>query len=106
MYVLNARRERVRLARVNTEGLVSRGARAFFRIGRQQPGPPPVAFRETTSGLLHVVYREIVIRFTPATAQKRRRDILEDRGFKVRRVNPFVPDQVVVFDPRRKHSGE
>ena len=53
-----------------------------------------------------MVYREVVIRFTPATTQKRRRDILEDRGFKVRRVNPFVPDQVVVFDPRRKHSGE
>lgn len=142
MYILNARKERVQMARLDTEvmedpvtgrtavtvatrrgrdpvnasALVARAARAFFEIGGQQPGkaaaaapqvgPPPVAFRETASGLLHVVYREIVLRFTHATSQKRRRDILKDRGFKIRRINPFVPDQVVVYDPQRKHSGE
>ncbi|HKI01559.1 MAG TPA: S8 family serine peptidase [Thermoanaerobaculia bacterium] len=142
MYILNARREKVQLARldtevmddpatgrttvavatrrgrdpVNTSGLVARAARAFFEIGGQQSGkaavaapqvgPPPVAFRETASGLLHVVYRELVVRFAHATAEKRRRDILREGGFQIRRVNPFVPDQVVVYDPKRKHSGE
>lgn len=102
---------------VNASALVARAARAFFeirepRLGKAaaatQPlaGPPPVAFLETASGLLHVVYREIVVRFTQATSQKRRWDILRGRGFRVRRTNPFVPDQVVVYDPQRKHSGE
>jgi subtilisin family serine protease len=142
MYILNTRRERIQLARldtslmedpathrtavavairrgrdpVNASALVARAARAFFEIGGQQPGkaaviapqlgPPPVAFRETASGLLHVVYREIVIRFAHGTAQKRRRDILAKEGFRVRRTNPFVRDQVVVYDPQRRHSGE
>lgn len=142
MYILNARRERVQLARLNTEvtedpatgrttvavaarrgrdplnasALVARAARAFFELGGQQPGraavsrsqvgPPPAAFRETASGLLHVVYREIVVRFTHATSAKRRRDILSDRGFKVRRANPFIPNQVVVYAPERRYAGE
>jgi hypothetical protein len=100
----------------NASALVARAARAFFGIGGQQlgkaavavpqAGPPPVVFRETASGLLHVVYREIVVRFTHAISQKRRRDILKEGGFRVRRVNSFVPDQMVVYDPRRRHSGE
>lgn len=98
---------------MNASALVARAARAFFEIGGRQPGKavpkvgsPPVVFRETASGLLHVVYREIVVRFTHETSQKRRRDILKDGGFKIRRTNPFVPDQMVVYDPRRKNSGE
>jgi subtilisin family serine protease len=142
MYILNARRERVQLARLDTEvlddpvtgraavsvvtrrgrdsvnasALVARASRAFFEIGRQQSGkaaaiapqvgPPPVAFRETASGLLHVVYREIVIRFAHATSQKRRQQILKKEGFELRRANPFIPDQMVVYDPQRKHLGE
>jgi subtilisin family serine protease len=142
MYILNARREKVQLARLDTEvikdpathrtavavaarrgrdpvnasALVARASRAFFEIGVQpsakamapapQEGPPPVAFRETASGLLHVVYREIVIRFAHATTQQRRQQILKKEGFEIRRGNPFIPDQMVVFDPKRKHSGE
>lgn len=106
IYILNARRERVQLTRVDTEVSVARAVRTFFGTGEQRSGPPPVAFRETASGLLHVAYREIVIRFTPATSRKRRRDILKGRGFEVCRVNPFIPDQMVVHDPRRKHTGE
>ncbi|HKV07836.1 MAG TPA: S8 family serine peptidase [Thermoanaerobaculia bacterium] len=83
-----------------------RGARVRFGIEGQRPGPPPVTFREIASGLLHVAYQEIVVRFTAVTSQKRRRDILADQGFEALRINPFVPDQMVVHDPRQKHSGE
>jgi subtilisin family serine protease len=104
---------------VNVNALVSRACRAFFEIGREsaakpvaekagsrREGPPPVAFREDESGLLHVVYREIVVRFKPGTPQKTQEKILKDGGFQVRRTNTFVPYQVVVYDPQRKHSGE
>lgn len=99
---------------VNATGLATRASRAFFEFGRQagmEPapapsGPPPVVFRETASGLLHMVYREMVIRFAHATSEKRRRDILKKEGLKVRRINLFIPDQVVVHDPAGKRSGE
>lgn len=141
MYLLNTRREKVQLARLDTEvledpatgraavatatrrgrdpvnaaGLIARASRAFFEIGQQEgkaaatvipAGPPPVAFRESSSGLLHVVYREIVVRFSPSTPEKRRRAILTAEGFRVRRTNVFIPNQVVVYDPERKHTGE
>lgn len=141
MYILNTRRQKVQLARldtevledpatgraavatatrrgrdpVNTAGLIARASRAFFEIGQREgkaapmvlpSGPPPVAFRETASGLLHVVYRELVVRFSPSVSEKRRRDILKAEGFRVRRTNPFIPEQVVVYDPEHKHSGE
>jgi subtilisin family serine protease len=100
----------------NTSALVARAARAFFEIGaapqkagvtaEAPKGPPPVAFRESKTGLLHVVYREVVVRFRPGTTQKRRADMLKKHGFKVRRVNPFFSNQVIVFDPERRHNGE
>jgi subtilisin family serine protease len=102
--ILNARREKVQLVRLGFGALVDRRARAFVEIQRRRPGPPPVLLRDVASGLLHLVDREIVIRFKPETARKRRRDIL--KGFEVLRVNPFIPDQVVVHDPRRKHWGD
>ena len=59
---------------VNAASLVTRASRAIFAIGQQSgkraagaqapKGPPPVAFRETKTGLLHVVYHEVVIRFS------------------------------------------
>lgn len=115
----------------SAEALVTRASRMFFEIGRQsataaaQPskardgwarraagaiekpkGPPPVAFREKKTNLLRVVYREIVVRFKPDASQKQRQSILKDRGFKVRRTNLYIPDQVIVYDPSRKHSGD
>jgi subtilisin family serine protease len=141
MYLLNTRKQKVQLARldtevlvdpvtrglavsvstrrsrdpVNTSALVTRASRAFFEIGGlpgvgvpapPPEGPPPVVFRESSTGLLHVVYREVVIRFRHGTSEKKRRDILKSDGFHVRRTNPFIPDQVVVYDPQRKHTGE
>jgi subtilisin family serine protease len=100
---------------VETSSLASRAARAFFELGGRatkaalpEPvqGPPPTVFRETETGLLRMVYREIVIRFYSHTSDARRRAILADGGFEVRRVNPFVADQVVVYQPDRRYSGE
>ncbi|MDQ3798289.1 MAG: S8 family serine peptidase [Acidobacteriota bacterium] len=104
---------------INTASLVSRASRAFFEIGQETvgktlgitapsppSGPPPVVFREKETGLLHVVYREVVVRFKPGTTKKMQETILKDRGFKIRRRNPFVPHQVVVYDPERRHTGE
>lgn len=103
---------------VSASALVARASRAFFEIGGDiegkamadgaaaPKGPPPVAFRESETGLLRLVYREVVIRFKHGISKKMRGSILKKEGFKVRRVNPFIPDQVVVYDPERKHSGE
>lgn len=74
-------------------------------LGLRQ-GPPPTVFQETESGLLRVVYRELVIRFQPRIPGKRRRDILRRRGLEVRRTNVFIPDQVVVHQPGRRSVGE
>lgn len=141
MYLLNTRKQKIQLARldtevqvdpvtrslsiavstrrhrdsVNTAALVTRASRAFFEMGGQpgagvplppNEGPPPVVFRESTTGLLHVAYREVVVRFRHGTPERKRRDILSTEGFQIRRTNPFVPDQAVVYDPRRKRAGE
>jgi subtilisin family serine protease len=100
---------------VNAAGLVARACRTHFDIGLREgkasaaeppQGPPPVAFREADTGLLHVIYREVTIRFKHGLSQKKRQSILKKYDFKVRDVNPFVQDQVIVYQPQRKHSGE
>jgi subtilisin family serine protease len=104
---------------LNATALVSRASRAFFDIGRDIAGkatdegfstppigPPPVVFREKETGLLHVVYREITVRFKPGTPEKMQEKILKDGGFKIRQRNDFFSDQVIAYDPARKHSGE
>ena len=96
-------------------GLIDRAGRHFFDLGRRaglrtQPvvpkGPPPGAFRDAASGLVHVVYHELVVRFTSGLAKKTRDAILKSRGFQVRRVNPFVPDQVIVHHPENRYSAD
>jgi subtilisin family serine protease len=100
---------------IGASALVTLASRAFFEIGREggkafaaaaPKGPPPTPIREKDTSLLHVVYREIVIRFKHGTPDKTRRSILKQGNFKVRRVNRFFSDQVIVHDPSRKHSGE
>jgi len=96
-------------------GLIDRAGRHFFDLGRRaglrtQPqaptGPPPAAFRDATSGLVHVVYHEMVVRFGAGVAKKRREAILKTRGFQVRRTNPFIPEQVIVHHPENKYSAD
>lgn len=100
---------------VNASDLVARACRNFFDIGRREgiadvppepTGPTPVAFREARSGLLHIVYREIALRFKHGTPQKVRKALLGKYTLKVRQTNPFVEDQVIVYQPSRKYSGE
>jgi len=100
---------------VNAEALVARACRTHFDIGLREGkaaaaaaplGPPPVAFRESDSGLLHVIYREVTIRFKPGVPQQKRTAILKKHSFKVRAVNPFVEDQVIVYQPDRRYPGE
>jgi subtilisin family serine protease len=100
---------------VNAAGLVARACRTYFDIGLRAgkvaaaetpQGPPPVAFREAETGLLHVIYREVTIRFKHGVSQKTRQAILKKHNFNVRAVNAFVEDQVIVYQPERKHSGE
>jgi subtilisin family serine protease len=100
---------------VNAAELVARACRTHFDIGLRagkaaaaEPpqGPPPLAFREGDTGLLHVLYREVTIRFKHGISQKTRQAILKKHDFKVRAVNPFVKDQMIVYQPERKHSCE
>lgn len=94
--LLDKRGRRIQLARL--EGFPG------FQGPRQ--GPPPTVFQETGSGLLRVVYREMVIRFQPRASGKRRRDILKRHGFGIRRTNAFIPGQLVVYLPGRRPAGE
>lgn len=90
---------------------LTRSAMAFFEYGRQKgpvppadaPAPPATVLRERSSGRLRAFHREIVIRFQPKTPQKTRQAILGKYGFKVRRTNRHVRDQVVVYDVARKN---
>ena len=100
---------------VNAEALVARACRTHFEIGSTSgkaafaaapPGPPPLAFRESDNGLLHVCYREVTIRLKPGVPAKKRQAILSKYNLKVRSVNPFVEDQIIVYNPDRKYPGE
>jgi subtilisin family serine protease len=94
---------------------VMRASRAFFELGRTRGpvaaaaapagGPRPAAFRERRTGLLRTVYRELVMRFEPGTAERVQRAILKKHGLIARRRNPYVPDQLVAVDPARKRWG-
>ncbi|HEY4562680.1 MAG TPA: hypothetical protein VIJ36_06855, partial [Thermoanaerobaculia bacterium] len=44
---------------------------AFPGFQRLRQGPPPTVFQETGSGLLRMVYRELVVRFQPRASGKR-----------------------------------
>ena len=98
---------------VSTGALVARASRRVFDLGKHAKGaapetpkgPPPVTFRDEQSGAIKVVYREIVVRFARGTPEKRRAAILRERGFAVRRRNPYAHDQVVVYQPQRRYDG-
>ncbi len=69
-------------------------------------GPPLTVFREAESGLLRVIHRELMVRFQPRASEKSRRKILTRHGLRVRRINTFIPDQMVVDQPQRRYRGE
>lgn len=132
MYVLSHKGERIELelvpvpmldemvaARTATidalaEASPVRASRAVFALGRTQgpisrqarrAGPPPAVFRESATGLVRTVFREIVVRFKPETAERVRRAALRKHGLEVRRENPFIPSQVVVAARSRVRAG-
>ncbi len=78
-----------------------RAARALTRANE----PGPAVLRESRTGLVRTVHREIVVRFGRDVSDARRRRILKESGLEVRRANRLVPDQVVVADPARRVFG-
>jgi subtilisin family serine protease len=131
MYFLDAYRNRIELIAL-TEGPaleayalegalerdspIAKAQRAFFELGRRSgatrlapepaAGPPPVAFRESRTGLLRTFRREIVLRFREKVADATRRRILAKLGLEVRRQNRFVADQLTAVDASRGRAGE
>ncbi len=84
-------------------------ARAHFaaaaprRERRRMPSLP--LLRDTASGRLRTVYREIVVRFRPGVDTAVRRSILRRAQLSIRRTNQFVDRQCVLYDPRRRRVG-
>jgi subtilisin family serine protease len=106
---------------------VMRAAQTFFdlpspsvggasRVGRakietSELGPllarkPIAVYEDSDSGLLRVQYREIVLRFKPDTPLKRRVEILEASGLKLRSRHPLLPDQIIAYDAERRQTGD
>jgi subtilisin family serine protease len=65
-----------------------------------------VAVYRDGTGKHRVVYREAIVRFRPDVSLKTRRALLAKYKLRVREVDPYAPDQVVVYDPRRKYIAE
>ena len=100
---------------VNAQGLIARACRAHFDIGKRDgiaaraatpEGPPPLAFRESDTGLLHVLYRELTVRFKAGVAEQKRKKILTKYKLKRRSANSYVKDQIIVYNPDRKYDGQ
>ena len=103
------------LAPPRLPGLVNRAAHAHFELGLRAgvaaapppvDGPPPGCFREAASGLSQVVYRELVVRFTKRSSKAARHKLLDKYGLVIRRHNPYVRSQVIVYHPTRKYEPE
>ena len=129
MHFLSTQRERVELefldARLSEEGgsralavsgqamaspLVTEAARAHFemvparggrRLALGEEKPPPSVFRERGTGLLRMVYREVVIRFKSRVKADTRRKILAKHGLKERAKNRFYRRQIVAYAESR-----
>jgi subtilisin family serine protease len=71
----------------------------------RQAAKLPGVFREKNSGLIRTVYHEIALRFTKGTPAKRRNRILGEYGFRIRRENRFVTDQMIVAHPEDRYAG-
>ena len=65
----------------------------------------PAVFRDP-AGRVRVIYREVLVRFGPAVPESRRKAVLARHDLEIRRRNPFVPDQVIAVDRRRRMLAE
>ncbi len=82
---------------------VTRAAQMIFEMtstvrGRMavETAVEPAVFEDTKSGMLRMVYKEIMIRVRRGVSAKKRDQILRKHGFVVRSRNRFVRDQYVV----------
>jgi subtilisin family serine protease len=89
-------------------GQIARAAGAFFRL-RAEEGlskePPLGVFRETATGLLRVVHKQIMLRWAAKAPAKARKQILDDNGLEVVSKNRFVKHQVAVRSRGLKKEG-
>jgi hypothetical protein len=86
---------------------VAHAAGAFFgfRASESIASEPPLGvFRETETGIIRVVHKEIVLRWGKASAQTRKK-ILTDNQLQVVAKNPFIKDQIIVRDETKSRTG-
>ncbi len=96
--------------------LPTRGIGGESRVGRARVEPgnlaallarkPIAVYEDSDSGLLRIQYREVVLRFKPDTSLKRRVEILEASGLRLRSRHPLIPDQIIAYDAERRFSGD
>ncbi|MBI3269034.1 MAG: S8 family serine peptidase [Planctomycetes bacterium] len=89
--------------------MAGRARRAFFDLdgatgavraaSASAPAQGVGVFREKRSGLVRIVYREIALRFKTGVDQRKKDAILRKHGLKLRRPNPYIPEQLVAFAP-------
>jgi subtilisin family serine protease len=89
---------------------VADAERTFFELDRADPAelsrrPPGARFRNPETGMVSVVYREIVVRFRPGTDQATVDRLCQRHGLAVKRVNTWTPDQMVLSDPDYRRAG-
>ena len=98
---------------------VTRAARAFLDMGsRSAPSfnmsarelrpittTPPAVFREKATGLLRVVYKEVMLRFKAGTSEKTRERILKKQGLEISAQNALIPDQVTAKVRSVRNAG-
>src|SRR5262245_15243321 len=65
-----------------------------------------VAVYRDDAGKHRVVYREAIVQFEPGASKARRKRLLAKYKLRIREVDPYEPDQVVVYDPRRKYIAQ
>ncbi|MFO0874108.1 MAG: S8 family serine peptidase [Phycisphaerales bacterium] len=63
------------------------------------------AFEDEESGMLRVLYREIVVRFAPRVSAATRKALVARHGLAVRGPHPTVPHQWVLYDAARRLGG-
>jgi subtilisin family serine protease len=76
-------------------GMVDAAAR-MAKKSKTKVQPKPMAFRDTRTGRLRVVYREILVQFRPGTSAALRDKALAGFDFKVRHTKPFKKNLYVI----------
>ena len=127
MFIQTADRRRVELEPVHAEvrssagrltvraagaddraGMLGRAVGAFFglRASESLAAEPPLGvFRETQTGLLRLVHKEVMLRWAKKVSVATRKKILDHRSLVVVGKSAYVKDQVVVKEKDEKITG-